>query len=231
MSTYVHLTLVSSNGKVGPIPVSTTEAKTCPPSCPFNKKSGDDDAGGCYAEGGPLALHWKKVSQHLRGMVWDRFCAQIAALPHNQLWRHNQAGDLCGVGESIDSSELRKLIQANAGRRGFTYTHKHKLVENRSLIAEANANGFTVNLSANNLTHADELADTKCGPVVCVLPADQTENTATPAGRRVVICPATKRDDINCAKCGLCSVARRSVIVGFPAHGAAKRKVSNIVSN
>lgn len=227
MSTHVHLTLVSSNGKVGPIPVSTTEAKTCPPSCPFNHQN----EGGCYAEQGPLKLHWQKVSDHLRGMAWRAFCHQIAALPSGQIWRHNQAGDLCGVGETINAGEFRQLIAANNGKRGFTYTHKYNRDENLALIAEANANGFTVNLSANSLRHADKLADTKAGPVVCVLPSDQNTNTVTPAGRRVVVCPATQRDDITCAKCGLCSVATRSVIVGFPAHGTAKRKASSVASN
>jgi len=227
MSTFVHLTLVSNNAKVGPIPVSTTEDKTCPPSCPFNHRN----EGGCYAEQGPLKLHWKLVSEHQRGTAWRSFCQQIAALPAEQLWRHNQAGDLCGRGESINAGELRSLIEANRGKRGFTYTHKHNRKENLALIKEANDNGFTVNLSANNLRHADELAATKAGPVCCVLPSDQTQNTVTPAGRRVVICPATKRDDITCAKCGLCSVASRSVIVGFPAHGTGKRKASIAAAN
>jgi hypothetical protein len=94
-------------------------------------------------------------------------------------------------------------------------------------VAYANAAGFTVNLSANNLAHADDLADLGIAPVVTVLPADATDNTVTPKGRKVVICPATIRDDVSCATCGLCA-RLRDAIVGFPAHGASKRKAEAI---
>ena len=47
----------------------------------------------------------------------------------------------------------------------------------------------------------------------------------TPDGRRVVVCPATYRDDVNCKSCGLCQKAR-DVIVGFPAHGARKGRIA-----
>lgn len=224
MPTHVHLSPVSSNAKTGPIPVSTTSATTCPPSCPFNK------GGGCYAGSGPLALHWRAVTARERGLAWNKFCAEIAALPEGQLWRHNQAGDLPGTGERIAAGELRQLVRANRGRRGFTYTHKHGHRGNLALIRSANAAGFTVNLSANSLTHADELASTGAGPVVCVLPRDTTRNTTTPGGRRVVVCPATQRDDVTCASCGLCARRDRSVIIGFPAHGSGARKASAVAS-
>ena len=100
-------------------------------------------------------------------------------------------------------------------------------------IREANAEGLTVNLSGNSLADADTLAETGAGPVVCVLPASQTTNTRTPAGRKVVICPATQRDDVSCATCGLCAVSRLAngqarAIVGFPAHGPGKKKADAV---
>jgi hypothetical protein len=52
---------------------------------------------------------------------------------------------------------------------------------------------------------------------------DATDNAMTPAGRKVVVCPATQRDDVSCATCALCA-RQRDVIVGFPAHGVAKKK-------
>jgi hypothetical protein len=67
------------------------------------------------------------------------------------------------------------------------------------------------------------LADHAAGPVV-VVPSTQTANTTTPAGRAVVICPATQRDDISCATCQLCQ-RQRAAIVGFPAHGTKKRVI------
>lgn len=218
-----HLTRASTNVKTGPIPVSTSSADTCPPSCPFRAK-------GCYAASGPLAIHWAKITSGGRGLNWQAFCDTIASLPRGQLWRHNQAGDLPGEGEYIDHNALSKLTNANKGRRGFTYTHKYGSASNREAIRSSNRNGFTINLSANNLAHADELASLKCGPIVVVLPSDQTKNTYTPAGRKVVVCPATQSDSVTCASCGLCQ-KQRGAIVGFPAHGTSHKTVNSIVAS
>jgi len=218
VSTWVHLTPKSSNVKTGPIPVSTTEADSCPPTCPWRAKV-------CYAKHGPLGLHWRAVSEHRRGMPWADFCAAIAALPVGTLWRHNQSGDLPGRGEAIDAGELAALVVANRGRKGFTYTHKRG-AENLALIRQANAEGFTVNLSADSLADADTLAETGAGPVCVVLPHTQAGNTFTPQGRKVVLCPATQREGVNCASCKLCSRANRSCIVGFPSHGIGRKGVS-----
>lgn len=219
-----HLSPVSSNKKTGPIPVSTSSATTCATTCPFNHAN----SGGCYAESGPLALHWRAVTDGKRGDEFGVFLERIKSLPAGQLWRHNQAGDLPGIGSAIDTRALSRLVAANRGKRGFTYTHKHTLKKNLPAIRKANNNGFTINLSGDSLAHADQLKATGAGPVVVVLPADQTENTITPAGNRVVVCPAAVRDDISCATCGLCSIATRSVIVGFPAHGTGQRKASAV---
>lgn len=223
---YVSLTLESRNAKTGKIPVSTTTALTCPLSCPFNTAN----EGGCYASGGPLRIQWGKVTDGKAGMGWTAFCEAVSKLPEDQLWRHNQAGDLPGNRVKINRPALERLVKANRGKRGFTYTHysMHD-AGNRDAVAYANANGFTVNLSGNNLKHADELADLGIAPVVVVLPASQTENTTTPKGRKVVVCPATIRDDVNCKTCGLCA-RLRDAIIGFPAHGAAHRKADAIAS-
>ncbi len=69
-------------------------------------------------------------------------------------------------------------------------------------------------------------------PVVTVLPDTVHGNVAlhTPAGRRIVVCPATYREDVTCASCQLCQRADRKVIVGFPAHGASHKKASTVAS-
>jgi hypothetical protein len=177
----------------------------------------------CYAASGPLALHWAAVSAGTRGTSWGQFCDTVAAMPAGQLWRHNQAGDLPVAGGTVDAVKLGQLVAANASRRGFTYSH-HRDAASIAWIRHANAWGFTVNLSANDLADADMLADHAAGPVVVVLPSTTTANTTTPAGRTVVICPATQRDDISCATCQLCQ-RQRAAIVGFPAHGTKKRVI------
>ena len=212
----VHLTPKSANAKTGPIPVSTTTSDSCPTNCAMRDE--------CYAATGPLALHWKAVSTGQRGTDWPTFTASIAALPDGQLWRHNQAGDLPQTDGTIDAAKLGQLVAANTGQRGFTYSH-HRDAASINWIRHANAWGFTVNLSANNLADADALADHAAGPVVVVLPSTQTTNTTTPKGRTVVVCPATQRADVSCATCQLCQ-RQRGAIVGFPAHGSRQRVIN-----
>jgi len=218
------------NKKVGLIPVSTTTATTCPDSCPL-KHRGTEGAAGCYAASGPLALHWRKVTEGARGMLWDAFCDAIAALPVGQAWRHNQAGDMLRSNDSIDTAKLAQLVDANRGKMGWTYTHKPMSdAGNREAVAAANERGFIINLSANNLAEADSLASLNVGPVVVVLDAEEGEraDTVTPEGRKVITCPATYRDNVNCKSCLLCARGNRKTIVGFPGHGSGKKRARAI---
>lgn len=220
-----HLTPRSTNRKTGPIPVSTSPIKTCPDTCPFKEK-------GCYANGGPLRLHWDKISRGERGVSWDEFLEQIAALPEGQIWRHNQAGDLVGDGKYIDLLKSIQLCEANQGRKGYTYTHyrvdgKERVsTYNRRVVRKMNKAGFAVNLSANNPEHAEALLFADCGPVTTMLPSDTSvRTTKTPNGHRITVCPAFHHEDITCEKCKLCARPNRKSIIGFPAHGFQKRFV------
>jgi len=219
------MTLQSKNKKVGKMPVTTSTATTCPTSCPFK-------ANGCYAYGYPLKGHWDKVTEGERGDDWPTFISKIKALPPMQKWRHNQAGDLPGDMEELDGDKCVDLARANEGKRGFTYTHYDVLdnFQNAIIVNVMNHLGFTVNVSANNLDHADKLCDMDIAPVVVVLPIEQTTNTVTPKGRKVVVCPATFKDDVSCASCMLCEKWDRNVVVGFPAHGTSKKKASAIAA-
>lgn len=203
----------SANVKTGPIPVTYSARETCPESCPHYRSD-------CYAEDYYTRMVWDKVPA--RGADIAGLCANIAALPPGQLWRHNVAGDLPGTGENVDPATLGEIVAANIGKRGFTYTHK-TAPHNLQWIRHANDWGFTVNLSADNAGHADQLADTGAGPVVCIVPMDTPEKTQTPAGRSIVVCPAQTRDNVTCQTCQLCQRADRAVIVGFRAHGTRAR--------
>jgi hypothetical protein len=214
-----HFTRISGNRKVGPIPVTTTSPETCPPSCGLFAE--------CYAKSGHLRLHWSHVAIGTRGEGMRELCLDIRRLPGSQLWRHNQAGDLPGDGETIDTAALAELVRANRGRRGFTYTHKPATPDNLAAIREANAGGFIINLSADNAAHADQLAAHGL-PVVVVIPADAPKVTHTPAGRQIVQCPAENTDRITCANCGLCQNAGRHYLIGFKPKGAKRRAVDLI---
>ena len=225
MSYQVHTTIKSNNRKVGKIPVTTTSADTCPDVCPFNNAN----EGGCYANGGPLAMHWAKVTRKERGDNWSTFITTVSSFKDDQLWRHNQAGDLAGDGKLLDADANDELADANTGKRGFTYTHYPVLTSkhNANVVKRMNDKGFVVNLSANNVKHADALYDLGIAPVATVLPETQTTNTTTPKGRKGVVCPATIRDDVSCATCQLCA-KQRDAIIGFPAHGSSKRKADTV---
>lgn len=228
----VSFTIVSGNEKTGPIPVSVTSANSCPKSCPFYDK-------GCYSLYGNAAIHWNKVSNGERGSDWLAFIKQVKSLPKSTLWRHNVAGDLIpnGNGVTVNKSALEQLVSANKGKSGFTYSH-HKLTKaNVSLFQFANNNGFTVNVSTEDPEIADKVI-TKYGiPAVAVIPSQWADSKVTKShfktksGRLVVVCPASRNDGMNCAKCKLCAMPDRTFIIGFPAHGSAAKTVNGIVSH
>lgn len=235
-----NLTRVSRNKKTGPIPTSMTAKATCPDACPFKKK-------GCYAEGGPVNIHWLKVSRGETGSGIEDFYKSIKTLPKGQIWRHNVAGDLPGKNNWIEKEKLQRLVAANKGKKGFTYSHKPVLVEdlkgpysegekqtivesNRKAIKEANENGFTINLSANGINHAQKLRALNIGPVVSVVTEDF--ETSKINDQKFVVCPATTEGSfVTCATCQLCQKGSRQAVVAFPAHGVSKKKVAEITKS
>jgi len=168
------------------------------------------------------------VSEGKRGGTLEEFCLQVKSLPRFSLWRHNQAGDLPGDQTLINQQDLHKLVGANRGRHGFTFTHYDpRLPANAEAIRRANEGGFTINLSAETLAEADEYVQLGVGPVAVILPIDQTTNFKTPAGNHVTVCPASV-SNTTCALCAICSVANRRAIIGFPAHGSGKARAQRV---
>jgi hypothetical protein len=146
-----------------------------------------------------------------------------------------QAGDLPGLGNNIDFAQVERLVEALEGLEAWGYTHK-PVVGNRNnarAVKHCNDHGVAMNLSANDLEHADELTELGIGPVCVTLPKDcQRKGLRTPAGRRVMVCPAVT-GNITCSTCGgskgaLCHRTDRDYIIGFPAHGSGEKKVSDI---
>ena len=219
----VAFTAVSSNTKTGQIPTSTTERASCPTTCPFYDK-------GCYAKSGPQAIHWRKVSNAERGVSWAEFTKLIRKIAKGQLWRHNVAGDLPHNDGNIDYLQLRQLIDANKGKKGYTYTHHILNDHNVIAVQNSNALGFTVNASCESVDEADRVMTEYNIPAVAVVNSEKTDRFyKTANGRKVITCPATIHENVTCATCGLCQVADRDYILAFPAHGNAKKTVNQIV--
>lgn len=220
----VALTAVSSNAKTGPIPTSTSDRATCQTTCPFYDK-------GCYAKSGPQAIHWRKVSNAERGVTYDQFVEQVRKIQRGQLWRHNVSGDLQHNDGNIDYLKLRKLIDANKGRKGFTYSH-HVLNEHNVIcLQNSNGMGFTVNASCESVDDADRVMTEHQIPAVAVIPSTESRRFFnTSSGRKVIVCPATIHENVTCSTCGLCQKADREFVIAFPAHGVAKKTVNEIVT-
>lgn len=217
-----HITRVSSNAKTGPIPVTTTSENSCPTTCPlFNS--------GCYAKSGPLALHWRKVSDanEKRSMDFQSFLSEIRNLPKGQVWRHNQAGDLPHNDGNIDANMTRDLVKASKGKRGFTYTHHKLSSHNLTVITGMNQKGFTVNYSADTVEYAASIHKAWKLPTVTLLPQN-APNVQHVNGVKVVACPAEKSDKVNCANCQLCAITDRDYVIGFRVHGVQKKKAEII---
>ncbi|MDH7796367.1 MULTISPECIES: hypothetical protein [unclassified Beijerinckia] len=226
------MTAVSRNKKTGPIPVVTSSRDTCPTSCAFLNN-------GCYAEHGPLRLHWDKVSngEAVNLLSFDQLLAAIRKLPRDQVWRYGQAGDLPN-----NHDQIRALAKANGGRKAIVYTH-HRFY---GVFNEIRSLGFNVNLSANDINEADELVKTGL-PVVTVVDESFSKRPdeslrafrdriggrlsfGTPGGNRVALCPASYLDT-NCMLCRACAFPRAGgTIIGFPAHGTRKRRLSEKLS-
>ena len=210
------------------MPVTTTESSSCPSTCPHID-------GNCYAKSGfHLRQHWSKVTSHERGGTWDDLCNYIRTLKPNQLWRHNQAGDLPYVRfatqnsfqELITLPLLKDLVDANkaSGAKGYTYSHHVLNTHNAEAIKYSNRNGFTVNASCESMTQADD-AIAQGIPAVVVVDNSKPVPARTPAGTRVLVCPA-QTSDTNCKDCGICAQSNRKCVVAFLAHGNRANKLN-----
>lgn len=215
-----HFVRASANKKTGPIPVTMTTRDSCPDSCQLKGR-------GCYAETGPTNWQWAALDRGRNALCLDMLTRQIRALPGGQLWRHNVAGDLPGDSETIDGRALARIARANRGRRGFTYTHKRMTRDNLRAVTAATAAGFTVNLSANNAAQADTLAAHGL-PVVVVISSKAAKVSHTPAGHKIVQCPAENSARITCANCGLCALADRPYMIGFKPKGVRQKQVNKL---
>jgi len=225
---HVQFVPITKNSKTGRISVTSTEAKSCPKACPFR------DGKGCYYFSGyHTSMNNKHLENKTRGGTWDDMCESVSTtVKPGAIWRHNIGGDLPHYEEVIDFPKTKKLVDANTGKEGFTFTHHDMDIPgNRMVVKYCNDNGFTVNLSANGLRHADTLSDLGIAPIAVALPSDFANKVFyTPNGRKGVICPAIQKDNVTCKTCGLCAKSDRKVIIGFPAHGSGAKKVDEVLA-
>lgn len=222
-SLWFHLTPRSANSKTGPIPVSTSSRITCPAACPFR-------GNGCYAESGPLAIHWGAVTAGARGVRWPAFLSAVAQLAYGQLWRHNQAGDLWRPDTKRGREALTQLTRANRGRRGYTYSHHRRTPAVVAAFKAATADGFTVNASCHSEVEADAAIAQGLRAVFVVPSGDRRTLWRTAGGNRAVLCPAQRFDTMTCERCQLCHSRPQEVAVVFRAHGTQRGRIDAAIA-
>lgn len=216
-----YFTAMTRNKKLGPMPVVTASRNTCSLKCSLY------DAG-CYALTGPLWILWQSLGTI--GIDFKALLRQIRLLRRGTVWRYGQAGDL-----PPNRNDKLELAKANAGRPVICFSHDRDF----DTLREMSQLGFNVNLSADSLEEADELAATGL-PTVVVIESRykrlKTERLSeyrqrlggslklrTPSGRPVAICPETYVPRLTCLDCQLCTKPRtRDAIIAFPAHGTQK---------
>jgi len=216
----------TTNIKTGPLSILTSSYITCPDACPFKKN-------GCYADAGPLRIHWVKTSDGQRGMRFGEILDVLEEEADGSLIRLFQAGDMPGRNNYIHKNNTIRLIKSLHNWKAFGYTHKPVYFrDNAEIIKLCNESGVCINLSANNPKHADELYKLDIGPVATTV--DLQSPKTTPEGVRIKICPAVT-GRVQCISCGgkngpICSWIDRDFIVGFPVHGTFKNKAKEVVN-
>lgn len=198
------------------IPTTRSARSTCPSTCPLL-------GNGCYAENFPMVMQWNKLT--VGGISYADLLDEISRLKRGTLWRHNDAGDLIGRGNRIDLTALVALVDANRGRRGFTYTH-WPWQENYEAIQWSNLLGFTINVSVES--HADAKDAYLLGLPVALV-ADQVGAVEHLDGVKFVVCPAQTKG-WTCKDCGLCAVADREYVIVFRPHGTKKKALIKMLN-
>ena len=213
----------SGNAKTGKCFQVYAARGTCPTSCPFRTH------GGCYAENFHCKRVWNSAegpeAASLDGLAAALIGAGMSTAAPGAFVRHGVAGDFACEGSArLDVQLLHALasIYGAAGVQAVSYTHCAPTAAAYAAVRAAAALGLVVNFSCEHAEQADAALDAHC-PAVLEVPADESIPARTPAGRRVVQCPAQTAGR-TCAQCRLCARSARSVVVAFVAHGAAHKR-------
>lgn len=207
----------SGNGKTGQVFQTYSSRSTCPASCPFK-------GAGCYAENFRCLANWKKCDGPTAAGLEDLAAALHAArrttAAPGAIVRHNVAGDMAIAGSDfLDARLVAGLtkVYAAAGAAAYTYTHCAAVERNFRIAEKAVAGGFCINFSCESMKKADKVMGRGL-PAVLACSSFEKLPAHTPAGRRIIPCPAQAKG-AHCSNCRLCARADRAFIIAFEAHG------------
>lgn len=225
--TWMRIFPATANAKLGPHCACTYSPRnTCPNDCPFKKK--DEKTNGCYADGVRTACVWDKIEESAKRVDLAGLEAAVRELPPGYLLRHNVAGDIARPGtNSVNGPLLSELTRIYSRVSAWTYTHCAKTQANLKKLAAACNAGFTVNQSCERASDCDKAAAAGVPSVLAVV-SFETMPKRTPAGLKIIPCPAQVNEHKSCSNCSargpLCRMRDRSFVIAFEAHGTAIRK-------
>lgn len=213
-----------ANRKTGPACVTSyLSSDTCPSDCAMARTRA------CYAKNDNVAIHWRRLDTGAWGASFVQFLDTLAETPTAGLiYRGSVAGD-----QPPDPAAFRAYVaRAARFKVAFSYSHAWRRPELAREFRSACALGFTINASCETLADVD--AAFAAGlPAAVVRAPDMPKVEVTPAGRRVVRCPAFA-GDVSCSTCGngrpLCARPERDFAIGFPAHGATAKRALPVLS-
>jgi ferredoxin len=209
----------TANRKLGPGAwVVTIGRDSCPASCPFKNA-------GCYAESGPLAMAWRRVSSgaakgdgvsRWTGVGASSLAATLDTLPipRGSMIRLGDAGDISfgapyGVPDTLDRA-VRRLI--HRGVDVIAYSH-----------SQSPALPYWVNRSREGMDVHDAYYAYHASVSTYATPEDIPDTSS------IVRCPAEYRDDVTCDSCRLCAKTSRSSVVAFTVHGSSSARAREAI--
>jgi hypothetical protein len=180
-------------------------------------------SGECYAQHGSVSWGHRSAIDKIqrKGIDATSPAAAIAAVAARAF-----SARMVRIGSIGDPSVARRdtlwAFVDEARRHGLAvvgYTHGWR----RKVAADLHG---TLMASCETLVDADK-AVAKGWRATVVVPADAPRTMATPAGRKVVVCPAQVTDGrVQCNECRMCDASKPGPIVAFRAHGPKTRKLS-----
>ena len=131
---------------------------------------------------------------------------------------------------SLGETIADRKVKVKNNRSKYQAIIKHNI---DVLTAMSLTDSLTVNLSANNLTHATRLKKKFTLPVATVAHSKNFKGKQVKNDVTFIQCPATMEGSkIGCNNCGgsigaLCTRKNRDYVITFPAHGSGKNSIDS----
>lgn len=213
MRTLAIATSKSLNRKTGTAAVTYVAQQSCPSSCPFQGH-------GCYAEGGAIGIHTRRLNRAARDATPAEVAmAEAEAIDRCEVRFEGQPMRLHSVGDCASNLAARIVARACArwqergGGPVWTYTHAWREVDRDAW--------GTVSVLASCETFAEVIEARARGYAAAIVVEE--------FGPGMVACPA-QTHHTSCTDCRLCmddaGLRRRRKVIGFKVHGDASTILS-----